>query len=203
MVSDDQQKPEAGELTDLLRRMQTGDRQASEEVVQLVYGELHRLASRELRHEHKGHILQTNSLIHEAYLRLAGTVPLEIQNRGHFFAIASQQMRRILVDAARRSGAQKRGSGAFHLDIEGLQIGARDRSANCLFQAWPRTATMNGLRRQRFRLERQGQGQIRCLRQYRIQVRDGRRVSRNRAQFQRHARAPQAAGACRRKLRLA
>lgn len=112
--------------------MQGGDRQASEEVVQLVYGELHRLASREIRHEHKGHILQTTALIHEAYLRLAGTVPLEIQNRGHFFAIASQQMRRILVDAARRSGAQKRGSGAFHLDVEGLQISARDRSANLL-----------------------------------------------------------------------
>jgi RNA polymerase sigma factor (TIGR02999 family) len=134
MVSDShpEEKPEAGVLTGLLRRMQGGDSQARDQAVELVYSELHRIASRELRREHKGHTLQTTALIHEAYLELAGAGSLQIQDRGHFFAIASQQMRRILVDAARSSGAQKRGGGAIHVDLEGLQIGAGDRSSKLL-----------------------------------------------------------------------
>jgi RNA polymerase sigma factor (TIGR02999 family) len=134
MVSDprEPENPDAGVLTGLLRRMQGGDKLAGDEAVELVYGELHRIASRELRSEHEGHILQTTALIHEAYLRLAGAESLEIQNRGHFFAIASQQMRRILVDAARSSGAQKRGGGALHVDLDSLQIGAADRNSELL-----------------------------------------------------------------------
>jgi RNA polymerase sigma factor (TIGR02999 family) len=134
MVSDPDkpEKPEAGALTGLLRRMHGGDKQVSEQVVELVYDELHRIASRELRREHKGRSLQTTALINEAYLRLAGGGSLEIQDRGHFFAIASQQMRRILVDSARSSGARKRGGDAIHLDVDGLQIGSGDRSSDLL-----------------------------------------------------------------------
>jgi hypothetical protein len=73
---------------------------AGEQAVALVNDELHRIAARELRGERPDHLLQTTALIHEAYARLVGSEALEIQSRGHFFAIASQQMRRILVDYA-------------------------------------------------------------------------------------------------------
>jgi RNA polymerase sigma factor (TIGR02999 family) len=112
--------------------MRKGDRQAGEEVAGLVYGELHRIASREMRHEREGHMLQTTALVHEAYLRLAGSQSLEIQDRGHFFAVASQQMRRILVDHARSSTAQRRGGGASEVDFDKLQIGVIGRSMDLL-----------------------------------------------------------------------
>jgi RNA polymerase sigma-70 factor, ECF subfamily len=113
----------------MLNRMKDGDRQAGEEVVARVYDELHRIASREMRRERPGNTLQTTALIHEAYLRLAGARPLEIHNRGHFFAIASQQMRRVLVDHARAAGSQKRGGGAVRLDLESVRIGTEDPDA--------------------------------------------------------------------------
>ncbi len=129
---DKQQQSEPGVLTGMLRRMQGGDKQAGEQAVELVYGELHRIASREMRREQPGHTLQTTALIHEAYLRLIGAESLEIQSRGHFFAIASQQMRRILVDSARSSGAQRRGAGAVHVDLDAIQIGAGDPDSEVL-----------------------------------------------------------------------
>jgi RNA polymerase sigma factor (TIGR02999 family) len=130
-VFTDFKKPEEIEpsgITALLNRMRNGDREAGDEVAGLVYGELHRIASREMRHEREGHTLQTTALVHEAYLKLAGAQSLEIQNRGHFFAVASQQMRRILVDHARSSSAQRRGGGALKVEIDKLQIGAAERS---------------------------------------------------------------------------
>jgi RNA polymerase sigma-70 factor (ECF subfamily) len=125
-------EPEPFNLTTLLNRMQNGDRQAGDEVAELVYGELHRLASLEMRHEREGHTLQTTALVHEAYLKLAGARSLEIQNRGHFFAIASQQMRRILVDHARSSGALRRGGGGLKVDLDELRIGASGPSIDVL-----------------------------------------------------------------------
>jgi RNA polymerase sigma-70 factor, ECF subfamily len=113
-------------LTLMLNRMRDGDRQAGEEVVARVYDELHRIASREMRRERPGNTLQTTALIHEAYLRMAGAQSLEIQNRGHFFAVASQQMRRVLVDHARAAGSQKRGGGLFQLDLDSVRVGAED-----------------------------------------------------------------------------
>jgi RNA polymerase sigma-70 factor, ECF subfamily len=128
-VSDDREHsaedPEPN-LTLLLKRMKDGDQQAGQEVVSRVYDELHRIASREMRRERPGNTLQTTALIHEAYLRMAGSRALEIQNRGHFFAIASQQMRRVLVDHARAAGSQKRGGGAVRLDLDSVRIGAED-----------------------------------------------------------------------------
>jgi RNA polymerase sigma factor (TIGR02999 family) len=115
-----------GNLTLMLNRMRDGDRQAGEEVVARVYDELHRIASREMRRERPGNTLQTTALIHEAYLRMAGAQSLEIQNRGHFFAVASQQMRRVLVDHARAAGSQKRGGGLFQLDLDSVRVGAED-----------------------------------------------------------------------------
>jgi RNA polymerase sigma factor (TIGR02999 family) len=124
--------PGSAALTVLLQQMQRGDRDAGEQAVELVYRELHRIASRELRGERPGHLLQTTALIHEAYARLVGGQSLEIQNRGHFFAVASQQMRRILVDYARSRNAQRRGGGAPNVGLDGLQVGAEFRGIDLL-----------------------------------------------------------------------
>jgi RNA polymerase sigma factor (TIGR02999 family) len=113
----------AANLTALLNRMRKGDPDAANRAAEVVYTELHRLAAGQMRREKPGHALQTTALVHEAYLRLAGADSLEIQNRGHFFAVASQQMRRILVDSARRACAQKRGGGVEAEDIASIQLG--------------------------------------------------------------------------------
>jgi RNA polymerase sigma-70 factor, ECF subfamily len=126
------EEPEPSEVTALLNRMRSGDREAGDRVAGLVYEELHRIASREMRHEREGHTLQTTALVHEAYMRLAGSQSLEIQNRGHFFAVASQQMRRILVDHARSSGAQRRGGTAIRVDLDKLQLAAAERSIDVI-----------------------------------------------------------------------
>jgi RNA polymerase sigma-70 factor (ECF subfamily) len=119
-------------ITTLLNRMRAGDRSAGDEVASLVYGELRQIASRQMRSERQGHLLQTTDLVHEAYLKLVGAQSLEIRDRGHFFAIASQQMRRILVDHARADGALRRGGGALRVDLEGLQIAVAETSIDVL-----------------------------------------------------------------------
>src|ERR1051325_6958004 len=89
------------EVTQLLVAWSQGDEQALEQLMPLVYRELHRLAERHLGRERAGHTLQTTALVHEAYLRLVDQQEVRWQNRAHFFAIAAQMMRRILVDHAR------------------------------------------------------------------------------------------------------
>jgi RNA polymerase sigma-70 factor, ECF subfamily len=128
-IADD---PASGDLTLLLNRMQHGDKVAGDRAVALVYDELHRIASRQMRGEHGDRQLQTTALIHEAYLRLVGAHEIEIQNRGHFFAIASKQMRRILVDAARSEHAQKRGGPAAKVSLEEMKIPAGAKGAELL-----------------------------------------------------------------------
>ena len=123
---------ETGDLTLLLNRMQNGDRAAGEEAASRIYGELHRIASREMSRERPGHTLQTTALVNEAYLRLAAGGSLEIQSRGHFWAVASQQMRHILVDYARSAGAQRRGGGALQIDLDEVQAGTEGRSLDLL-----------------------------------------------------------------------
>lgn len=105
---------------------------AGEKAAGLVYGELHKIAAKALRSERADHLLQTTALIHEAYARLVGSESLEFQNRGHFFAIASQQMRRILVDYARARNAQRRGSGAINVELDNVQIGISPRGIDLL-----------------------------------------------------------------------
>ena len=112
--------------------MRHGDQDAGEAAVELVYSELHRIASSQMRRERPGHTLQTTALVHEAYIRLVGSESLEIQNRGHFFAVASQQMRRILVDHARAGQAQRRGGGATRVQIEQVQSGQEAQSIDVL-----------------------------------------------------------------------
>jgi RNA polymerase sigma-70 factor (ECF subfamily) len=124
--------PERLNITTLLNRMRNGDREAGDKVVGLVYSELRQIASRQMRSERQGHLLQTTALVHEAYLKLVGAQSLEIKDRGHFFAVASQQMRRILVDHARENGAVRRGGGASRVDFDGIQIAAAERSIDVL-----------------------------------------------------------------------
>jgi RNA polymerase sigma factor (TIGR02999 family) len=98
-------------VTQLLVRWKQGDEQALNELAPIVYEELQRLAHYYLRSERPEHTLESAALVHEAYLRLIGGQPVELQNRDHFFAVASRLMRQILVDYARTRRAAKRDGG--------------------------------------------------------------------------------------------
>ena len=98
-----------GEVTRLLLAWRQGDRDALDRLIPLVYGELHRMAERYLRRERRGHTLQPSAIVNEAYLRLLGRQGADWKNRAHFFAVAAQSMRRILVEHARHRDAKKRG----------------------------------------------------------------------------------------------
>ena len=106
------------EITRLLAEWSNGDRQALEKLTPLVYDELRRLAGRYLRQERVGHTLQSTALVHEAFLKLVGQNNVRWQNRAHFFGIAAQMIRRILVDYARARQAGKRGAGAERLSLD-------------------------------------------------------------------------------------
>ena len=97
-------------ITDLLVGYGRGDKEALDKLMPMVYDELRRQAARYLRREQAGHTLQTTALIHEAYVRLVDQRNVHWQNRAHFFGIAAQMMRRILVDHARTKKRAKRGS---------------------------------------------------------------------------------------------
>ena len=102
-------RPSPHDVTELLRAWSSGDADALEKLVPLVYDELHRLAQHYMARERPGHILQTTALVNEAYLRLIDASGVSWHNRAHFFAIAAQLMRRILVQFARSRGRRKRG----------------------------------------------------------------------------------------------
>lgn len=106
------------EVSQLLNSWSTGDEQALERLVPLVYRELHRMARRYMASERPGHTLQTTALINEVYLRLVDSPQISWQNRAHFFAICAQLMRRILTDFARSRRYVKRGGAAFHVPFD-------------------------------------------------------------------------------------
>jgi RNA polymerase sigma factor (TIGR02999 family) len=106
------------DISRLLRQWSDGDHAALEELLPLVYEELHRQAARYLRRERAGHTLQTTALIHEAYLRLIDQRDVQWESRTHFFAIAAQMMRRVLVDYGRAKHREKRGGNDVQLPIE-------------------------------------------------------------------------------------
>lgn len=109
--------PHTQEVTQLLAKLSGGDRSALDDLLPLVYDELRRLADRYLRRERSDHTLQATALVNEAYLRLVDqNVPW--QNRAHFFGVAAEMMRRILVDYARERKAAKRGSGGIKLSLD-------------------------------------------------------------------------------------
>jgi RNA polymerase sigma factor (TIGR02999 family) len=107
-----------GPVSKLLHAWAGGDSRARDELVPLVYYELRKLASGYLRHERIDHTLQATALVHEAFLRLAGADRVAWQNRGHFYAVAAQMMRRILVDHAREHRAAKRAGAARRVDLD-------------------------------------------------------------------------------------
>ncbi|MCC6587520.1 MAG: sigma-70 family RNA polymerase sigma factor [Bryobacterales bacterium] len=108
----------SGELTQLLVDYSNGKREALDVLTPMVYKELRNLAARYLRRERSDHTLQSTALVHEAYLRLIDQNQVQWQNRAHFFGVAAQMIRRILVDHARTRHAQKRGGNAQKLSLD-------------------------------------------------------------------------------------
>ncbi len=110
--------PSQADVTQLLVSWGNGDQQALERLIPLVYGELHRLADRYLRRERPGHTLQSTALVHEAWMKMIDQRNVHWQNRAHFFGVAAQMIRRILVDYARNRHAEKRGGHAYKLSLD-------------------------------------------------------------------------------------
>jgi RNA polymerase sigma factor (TIGR02999 family) len=110
------------EFTHLLARVDQGDPKAAEELLPLVYGELRKLAARKMAHEAAGQTLQPTALVHEAWLRLAGSHDQQWNSRGHFFAAAAEAMRRILIDNARRKHRLRHGQGLARVDLDRVDV---------------------------------------------------------------------------------
>jgi RNA polymerase sigma factor (TIGR02999 family) len=110
--------PPPADVTRLLAQFRAGQPEAFEELLPLIYRELRRQAANYLRRERPGHTLQPTALVHEAYLRLIDQRDVQWQNRAHFFGIASQAMRRILIDHARAKGRNKRGGPLARVPLE-------------------------------------------------------------------------------------
>ena len=152
--------PEAADVTALLKAWGQGDKRALEQLMPLVYTELHAQARRCMRTERSGGTLQSTALVHEAYLRLVNADDVDCHDRVHFFALSAQIMRRILIDAARARNAQKRGGGAPRaapvaaedldqittLDSDGLSLCALDDALEELALIDPRRAKVVELR---------------------------------------------------------
>ena len=108
---------DGGQVTQLLKAMGSGDPQAAQDLLPLVYAELHRLAKSYMRRERPGHTLQATALINEAYLRLAGE-EIDWKNRAHFIGLSAQVMRRVLVDYARAHNAEQRGGALQRVEMQ-------------------------------------------------------------------------------------
>lgn len=120
-------------VTQLLQAWRAGDQTALDQLLPLVHTELHSLARRLMSRENPGHTWQTTELVNEAYLRLVGQTPQsDWQDRAHFFAVASQVMRHLLVDHARSRQAEKHGGGAQRVELEEAALVAPERSATLL-----------------------------------------------------------------------
>jgi RNA polymerase sigma factor (TIGR02999 family) len=143
------------EITRLLLAWRNGNQEALESLTPLVYGELRRLARRHMRGERVNHTLQTTALVHEAYLKLIDSSQVQWQDRAHFFAVASQLMRRILVDFARSRKNLKRGGDAIQISFSAaLEISQKpdadlmtlDDALNSLARLDPRQSRVVELR---------------------------------------------------------
>ena len=122
-------EPDTKEISGLLRAWSGGDQSALNGLTPVVYRELRRLAHRYMERERPGHMLQTTALVNEAYLRLVDYKRMHWQDRAHFFAVAAQAMRRILVDYA-RSRNLKRGGGAHHVALDETALLSGDRTGD-------------------------------------------------------------------------
>ena len=115
----------APDVTQLLVNWSRGDQAALEQLMPLVYGELRRLAAAYLRRERSNHTLQSTALVNEAFLRMVQQHEVQWRNRAHFYGIAAQMIRRILVDYARSQHAEKRGAGAVKLELDEAMAAAQ------------------------------------------------------------------------------
>ncbi|MBX3146350.1 MAG: sigma-70 family RNA polymerase sigma factor [Gemmatimonadales bacterium] len=137
-MAETDRRDEPGEITGLLRQVSDGREESFHRLLPLVYDELSRIAHGRLRWERSGHTLDTAALVHEAYLKLADQTRAAWQSREHFFAVASEAMRRILIDHAKRRTAAKRGAGAAHVglddagDLPDAQLVSDDQAAELL-----------------------------------------------------------------------
>jgi RNA polymerase sigma-70 factor, ECF subfamily len=143
------------DVTELLRRWRNGDEEAFEKLTPLVYDELHQLAHGYMRRERPGHTLQTTALLNEAYVRLVEQTDVAWQNRAHFFGVAAQVMRHILVDYARRHLAAKRGGEFQKLALDdslivskecATELVALDEAMQALSEIYPRRSKVVELR---------------------------------------------------------
>jgi RNA polymerase sigma factor (TIGR02999 family) len=114
-------------ITRLLHDVQQGRRQAENDLVEAIYPQLHKIALNCLRGERPNHSLQATALVNEAYIQLVGQLDKDWENRAHFFAVAAQLMRRILVDYARARNAKKRGGGKVKVELQDSMIVSEDR----------------------------------------------------------------------------
>jgi len=120
------------EVTQLLLDWGNGDKEALDKLVPAVYQELRRLASYYMRRERPGHTLQTSALVNEAYMRLIDYKRMHWQSRAHFFAVAAQAMRRILVEHARKRHFAKRGGGAAQVSLDEAATVSRKQAADLI-----------------------------------------------------------------------
>src|SRR5438105_7565236 len=128
----DLMKSSSHEVTQLLTDWGNGNQAAADKLMPLVYEELRRLAHQYMNKERPGHTLQTSALVNEAYLRLIDQKQVHWQSRAYFFGIASQLMRRILVDYARSRRYQKRGGEAQQVELNEAMIVSRERAADVI-----------------------------------------------------------------------
>ncbi|HEY6244527.1 MAG TPA: sigma-70 family RNA polymerase sigma factor [Pyrinomonadaceae bacterium] len=129
-VVNDSMTPPPNDVTQLLVAWGNGDQAARDELMPLVYAELHRLAHRHIKKERPGHTLQTSALVNEAFVRLVDQRDVHWQSRAHFFGIAAQMMRRILVDYARKRRFAKRGGDQLQVSLNEELVAANQRSAD-------------------------------------------------------------------------
>ncbi|MEW6129027.1 MAG: sigma-70 family RNA polymerase sigma factor [Acidobacteriota bacterium] len=118
----------ANQITEWLVEWGQGNQLALEQLMPLVYDELRRMARRYMRNQPSGHTLQTTDLIHEAYLKLASGADKDWQNRAHFYGVAAQAMRHILVDYARSRQSQKRGGAVEKVTLDETALASFDRA---------------------------------------------------------------------------
>ena len=119
-------------MTQLLESLQSGDKTVLDELFPLVYSELKQLAASQLKNEREDHTLQPTALVHEAYLRLIGQHSVDWQNKAHFFSIASEMMRRILVNHAVNHQAKKRGRGETKIALDEVISFANEREIDLI-----------------------------------------------------------------------
>jgi RNA polymerase sigma-70 factor, ECF subfamily len=155
LLSVEEMEGSANQITLLLQNWSQGDERAIEQLIPLVYDELHRMARRYMSAEKSGHTLQATALVNEAYLRLVRGPQANWNNRTHFFAVCAQVMRRILVDWARSRSAQKRGSDRSALELNeviaipaqtGSDLVAVDEALRALAAVDPRKSQVVELR---------------------------------------------------------